>query len=188
MLFDIQDENIVFNENLCSTGTKNGHACTFLEGTLTYIQAQCEHCHIKNEDYTVIKNGTKTSTIVITTRGTKQVYLKLRKQRFYCKNCSKTFVAKTPIVDVGCFISKETRLQAMIKTAEARRVKDIARDCAISATTIQREVNKISKANQTYDRKLPENLSFDEFKYAKGQMAFIYTDVTLTTILDIRMH
>lgn len=32
---------------------------------------------------------------------------------------------------------------------------------------------------------LPKNLSFDEFKYAKGKMAFEYSDVTNDNILDI---
>ena len=184
-LFDIQDENINFNEDCARAGTKNGHACTFLEGTLTYTPTQCDRCHAENEDYTIIKNGTKTSTIVIPAGGTKKTYLKLRKQRFYCKQCQKTFVAKTSLVNEGCFISKDTCLQAGIKTAEARSVKDIARDCAVSPTTVQREINKASQELQTYDRTLPENLSFDEFKVAKGQMAFIYIDVASGNLLDI---
>ena len=44
----------------------------------------------------------------------------------------------------------------------------------------------MSQEIHTYDRKLPENLSFDEFKFAKGKMAFIYIDVVSGDILDIR--
>uniref|UniRef100_UPI000780E7E0 ISL3 family transposase n=1 Tax=Halolactibacillus sp. JCM 19043 TaxID=1460638 RepID=UPI000780E7E0 len=170
---------------MCPRGTKNGLACTFLEGTLTYTPTHCDRCHAGNEDYTIIKNGTKTSTIVIPAGGTKKTYLELRKQRFYCKQCQTTFVAKTSLVNEGCFISKDTCLQAGIKTAEARSIKDIARDCAVSPTTVQREINKTSQELQTYDRTLPENLSFDEFKVAKGQMAFIYIDVASGDLLDI---
>ena len=94
-------------------------------------------------------------------------------------------MAKTSLVNEGCFISKDTCLQAGVKTAEARSIKDIARDCAVSPTTVQREINKASQELQTYDRTLPENLSFDEFKVAKGQMAFIYIDVASGDLLDI---
>ncbi|GEN58035.1 hypothetical protein GCM10012290_25630 [Halolactibacillus alkaliphilus] len=147
--FDIQDKNIIFAEDCARVGTI---LCTFLEGTLTYTPTHCDRCRVENEDYTIIKNGTKTSTIVIPAGITKKTYLKLRKQRFYCKHCQTTFVAKTSLVNEGCFISKDTRLQARVKSAEARSVKDIARDCAVSPTTVQREINKASQALQTYNR------------------------------------
>ena len=79
ILFDIQDENINFKEDCARAGTKNGHACTFLEGTLTYTPTRCDRCHAENEDYTIIKNGTKTSTIVIPAGG--------MKKRFFDKWC-----------------------------------------------------------------------------------------------------
>jgi transposase len=148
--FDIQDENIIFEENCARAGTKKGHTCTFLKGTLTYTPTHCDRCHAENEDYTIIKNGTKMSTIVIPAGGTKKTYLELRKQRFYCKQCQTTFVAKTSLVNEGCFISKDTCLKEGIKTAEARSVKDIARDCAVSPTMVQREINKASQELQTY--------------------------------------
>ncbi|PXW87723.1 hypothetical protein DES38_11542 [Streptohalobacillus salinus] len=53
MLLDIQDKNIIFEGD-----------CIY-EGTLTHIPTQCENCEIENEHYTVIKNETKISVIVL---------------------------------------------------------------------------------------------------------------------------
>lgn len=44
-------------------------------------------------------------------------------------------MVKTSLVNEGCFISKDMRLQVRVKSAEARSVKDIARGCAVSPTT-----------------------------------------------------
>ncbi|MCA9766342.1 MAG: transposase [Carnobacterium sp.] len=46
-------------------------------------------------------------------------------------------------------------------------------------------INKEAKNYQSYDRILPAHLSFDEFKYAKGQLAFEYIDAKAGDILDI---
>ena len=185
MLLDIQDKNIIFEGDCIYEGTRKGHTCRYAEGTLTYVPTQCENCVIENEHYTVIKNGTKISTIVLPNDGVKKTYLKLKKQRFQCRHCQSTFIAKTPLVDEGCFISKHTWAQAIIKSAEAKSLKDIARGCKISTSSVQRGIDRERKRLHTYNRKLPEHLSFDEFKYAKGTMAFIYTDAALGEILDI---
>ncbi|WP_444979464.1 transposase [Halolactibacillus halophilus] len=46
-------------------------------------------------------------------------------------------------------------------------------------------MNKSSQEIQTYDRTLPENLSFDEFKVAIEQITFIYIDLASGDLLDI---
>src|SRR5699024_494914 len=48
-----------------------------------------------------------------------------------------------------------------------------------------RIINKEAKAFKPYYRALPRHLSFDEFKYAKGKMAFEYIDAETDDILDI---
>jgi len=185
MLLDIQDENIIFKDDCIYEGTRKGHTCRYAEGTLTYTPTHCENCGIENVNHTVIKNGTKMSTIVLPNNGVKKTYLKLKKQRFQCRHCHSTFSAHTPLVDTGCFISKQTWAQALIKSAEATSLTDIARDCKISPTSVQRVINSERQDLCNYNRNLPEHLSFDEFKYAKGTMAFIYIDAALGEILDI---
>jgi len=51
--------------------------------------------------------------------------------------------------------------------------------------TVQREINKAAKSFKPAHKQLPKHLSFDEFKYAKGKMAFEYINVETGDILDI---
>src|SRR5699024_10949435 len=114
-----------------------------------------------------------------------RTYLNLKKQRFFCKSCNSSFIAKTSIVEENCFISDNTKTKAFIKSAEAQSLTDIAKDCDVSPTTVQRIINKEAKVFKLHYRALPKHLSFDEFKYAKGKMAFEYIDAETGDILDI---
>ena len=67
--FDIQDENIIFEENCARVSTKKSHTCTFLKGILTYTATHCDRYRVENGDYTIIKNDTKTSTLVMPSGG-----------------------------------------------------------------------------------------------------------------------
>ena len=112
-------------------------------------------------------------------------YLLLKKQRFMCKACKCTFTAKTAVVKKNCFISQNVKSLIIIKAAEARSLKSIAKDCSVSAPTVQRQINEAAKHFKPHHQALPENLSFDEFKYAKGDMAFEYINALTGDILDI---
>src|SRR5690625_2599592 len=139
----------------------------------------CKKCGIKNEDNIVIKNGTQTSRITLPISGVQPTYLRLKKQRFVCKACESSFVAETSIVKRNCYISENT------KATEAQPLITIAKDCSVSPTTVQRVITEEAKAFKPHHQALPKHLSFDEFKYAKGQMAFEYINVETGDILDI---
>src|SRR5699024_4970343 len=68
---------------------------------------------------------------------------------------------------------------------QAQSIKDISKDCRVSSHTVQREINKASQSFKPARKQLPKHLSFDEFKYAKGNMAFEYINVETGDILDI---
>src|SRR5699024_6573854 len=59
------------------------------------------------------------------------------------------------------------------------------RNCAVSTTTVQRVIKTEVARYKPYYHALPNNLSFDEFKYAKSQMAFEYIDSETGDIIDI---
>jgi len=185
VLLDIQDENIYFENNSTENKEFKGKTSKFITGTLTYQPSGCENCGVKNENYIIYKNGTKTSRITLPIAGIYPTYLNLKKQRFFCKACNSSFIAKTSIVEENCFISDNTKTKASIKSAEAQSLTDIAKDCYVSPTTVQRIIKKEAKAFKPYYRALPRHLSFDEFKYAKGKMAFEYIDAETGDILDI---
>ncbi|SEK28705.1 transposase [Carnobacterium iners] len=102
-----------------------------------------------------------------------------------CKFRKATFTAKTPLVKDHCFIANTVKGLILFKTTDAQSIKNIARNSSVSAPTVQRLINQEAKKIQSYDRTLPENLSFDKFKYAKGQLAFEYIDAKAGNILDV---
>ena len=80
----------------------------YIIGKLTLDPRHYKRCGIKNEDYTVIKNGTQMSRITLPITGVHPTYLCLKKQRFSCKACDSNFTAETPIVKKNPYISKNT--------------------------------------------------------------------------------
>jgi len=91
-------------------------------------------------------------------------------------------------VKTHCFISKNVKLKNILKAAEAQSLTSIAKDCSVSAPTVQREINQTTKQFKPRHHALPKHLSFDEFKYAKSAMAFEYINVVTGDILDILDH
>ena len=128
ILLDIQDPNITFEENCIKEGMLKGRACKYITGKLTLEPRHCKHRGIKNEDYTVIKNGIQMSRITLPITGLHPTYLCLKKQRFSCKACDSSFTAETPIVKKNPYISKNTNALVVIRSAEAQPLISIARD------------------------------------------------------------
>lgn len=184
-LIDIQDTNITFEENCVQVQKHRGLMTKFIKAKLSYTPNHCSVCGVKNRNYTIYKNGTKTSNIKLPTFGVYPTYLQLKKQRFFCKECKSTFIAQTKIVERNCFISNHTKAKILIKSTDAQSLTDIAKDSAVSPTTVQRVINKEARKYKPHYRYLPAHLSFDEFKYAKGQMAFEYVDAETGDIIDI---
>src|SRR5699024_4560376 len=102
-----------------------------------------------------------------------------------CKAWESSFEAETSIVKRNCYISENTKAQVVIKSTEAQPLITIAKDCSVSPTTVQRVITEEAKAFKPHHQALPKHLSCDEFKYAKGQMAFEYINVETGDILDI---
>ena len=185
LLLDIQDENMEIEENAVELKEYKGKTVKFITAKLTFTPTHCACCGAKNKDYTIYKNGTKTSRITLPMTGIHPTYLKLKKQRFFCKACNGTFSASASIVDDHCFISNQIKVKALIKSTDAQSLTDIAKDCFVSTTTIQRIINAEAKKLQKQYQSLPNHLSFDEFKYAKGQMSFEYINAETGEIIDM---
>lgn len=184
-LLDIQDKQIIFEEKCIKDTFYRLKKAKFIEGTLTYTPSCCEKCGVINKDYTVYKNGTQTSIITIPMSGVTPTYLKLRKQRFRCKACGTSFTAQTSLVDKHCFIANVVKAFILIKTQDARTISDIAKESHVSWASVQRVINEQINRHPTIHLTLPEHLAFDEFKYAKGRMAFEYINNDTGEILDI---
>src|SRR5699024_11258172 len=92
------------------------------------------------------------------------------------------------IVQKHCFISDHTKAKILVKSTDAQSLTDIAKDCLVSTSTVQRVITTEAKKHHKQYQSLPKNLSFDEFKYKKGQMAFEYEDAETGDIIDIFIH
>lgn len=171
-LLDIQDPNVTFEEDCVIEGFRKGKRCKYISGKLTYTPTYCGKCGVENIDFTVYKNDTQLSRITLPISGVNPTYLLLQKQRFMCRACQCSFTAKTPIVQRNCFISLNVNAQIIVKSAEAQSVTSIAKDCSVSPTTVQRQINQVAKQFTKGRNTLPTHLSFDEFKYTKGVMAY----------------
>ena len=79
----IKDKNIIISETITEDKYK-GHKSLFFYTTLTYKSSHCDNCLAKNENYSIIKNGKKFSTITLLRIMERPAYLKL-KQRFIVK-------------------------------------------------------------------------------------------------------
>lgn len=103
----IDDPNITLDDAV-RTSDINGLRCIEFSGVLTYRPESCPICG-QSDPSLIIRHGTKTGKIRLPDHEGDRVILRLRKQRFLCKACRKTFSAETTLVDRFCSISNDAR-------------------------------------------------------------------------------
>lgn len=193
-LLNLKDKNIEFKDNFYSEGTVNGIESKIFTGILSYTPDACYNCgHIFDEN--IIKHGFKASTIKIPKVSGFDTYLKLKKQRYFCKHCKSTFTLKTNIVNRNCYISNNTKISIALNAKEKVSEKDIAKNHNVSHSTVNRVIDSFYKEYKPKYNYLPKHLCFDEFKSVKsasGAMSFIFCDSDTGNIVDIvedrRLH
>lgn len=186
----LKDENIIFDtENVVEEKKFKNRLSLFYHAKLETNPQYCPACGCVKEDHNIVKNGTKKSRITLTKVSGLPAYLVLRKQRYYCKECTCYFTAKSDIVGENCFISKRVKRMVMDLATKSLTLKHISNTCSISDHTVQRVIDGIGgdlKAN-SFDP-LPEHIAFDEFKSVKnteGNMSFVFIDNRSSQIVDI---
>ncbi|MDK7927300.1 MAG: ISL3 family transposase [Staphylococcus simulans] len=187
-VIDYKGENIVFEEepdviyiNLVRT--------LIFKGTLTYTPDCCENCGAVNQNNLIVKNGKRKTMIkLLKTQGTPS-YLELKKQRFFCRGCRRSFVSKTSFVKKHYNFCNNLILHLLYQSGENRSCKSIGLDNNVSATSVIRYINKIAESVKLGPfNKLPQHIMVDEFKSVKnvvGKMSFIYCDGDTHEIIDI---
>lgn len=189
-ILNIKDDNVYFYENCLEIREFKDVNTKIFHGFLTYKPHKCSKCGCINTDNNIINWGWKKNCKIKVTKvcGFNALLL-LDKQRFYCKNCKKTFVAETNVVDFHKQISNDTKLNISLDLIHKGTEKDIARNNNVSSSTVNRILNDISK-DKLVKRlgHLPTVLGIDEFKGTKdtiSKMAFIIVDQENKTIFDL---
>ena len=186
-LLNINDENIIISEENClSEEVIDGVRTTVIEGRLFGEPAFSDCCELPH----IIKHGFLT-THVLLPRGAGsnlKTMLRLHKQRHTCKNCRRTEVVITDLVDKHCTISNPLKLSIFHDATKKRSEVDIAYDNHVSNTTVARVIDNIYEEKQLRLGNLPKVLLFDEFKSTKdaeGAMSFIVINGDNSQIVDM---
>ncbi len=179
LLIGIKDKNITLNKAI----QHDTHIEVF--ATLDYHPPKCKHCKGKQIKY----DFQKPSKIPFIEIGGFPSLIHLKKRRFQCKSCRKVTVAETTLVQKNCQISEMVRQKIAQLLLNREALTHIASKLAISTSTstVYRKLKQFH-FQEDYTT-LPEILSWDEFSYQKGKLAFIAQDFNtkkIMTILDNR--
>lgn len=187
LLLNLKDPNIIFEDDFFHISNIKGVTSNILNAKLSYKPNICPKCNTVHPK--IESNGyTKNSLIKIPNISDCASYLNLRKQRFICHECSRTFTVSTSIVDSKCSISKNTKHAIALKLSKTMSMKDIAIEYNVSPNTVSRVLTSYFIPKSNYKSNLPKHLLFDEFKSvkeAKGAMSFLFVDATNNKIVDI---
>ena len=160
----------------------------------------CPKCGstVKNTEgkYIIVKNGTKESNIRLEHYNHMPTIMKLKKQRYTCRNCESHFTANPKFVKKNCWIAEHVKLKIIDLLKEKISCTLIARLCGVSITTVLRVLRSLEDYTPSMRIKapLPKVLMVDEFRSHatyEDKMTFICADGEsgqLTDILPSRQH
>ena len=186
-LLDLKDKNITFSENWIEELPINGVRSKVILGTLSFQPTHCYHCG-HSFDSNIIKHGFKTSRIKLVKISGFDAYLDLKKQRYKCRHCDRTFTLETSLVNPNCFISTPVKQAIFLEASHKKSETDIARELNVSHSTVNRVIHSSYEEQPLPFNSLPKVLCFDEFKSVKsaeGAMSFIFCDASNGKLIDI---
>ncbi|WP_255313984.1 MULTISPECIES: ISL3 family transposase [Amylolactobacillus] len=133
-------------------------------------QESCDYCGFSSFSH----NGHYVSRVTyLTANASEPVYLELHKERLICKNCGRSFMANSDIVDKNCCISKATRQKILMNLKDDRTQTSIAIDAGVSSSTICRYLDNYDDLFHRNLNYLPVHLAMDEFRGVGGKLHFI---------------
>lgn len=182
----LTDANITFTGEIHEESVKNLKTLVY-EAILTYEATNCPVCGNVNSSR-IIKHGSKKTMVRLLPVNGQPSAIRLKKQRFLCKECNSTFIAESNIVNKYSSISNRLKAHILATLSQKISEKDIAKINNVSHATVSRYIDKDFKDYSPSRHKLPKNLSFDEFKStrdAKAAMSFIMTDLDNKNVIDI---
>lgn len=134
-LLDILDLNLTFQEDCLQKERVKGEICLVFYGQLSYRPEKCFHCG-EEENTCLMKWGFKEGTIQLNDVSEYKTFLRLKKQRFRCKTCGRTFIAETSVADRHCSIARRVKLAIAEKLSQPLSMSMIAHMKHVSPTTV----------------------------------------------------
>ena len=132
---------------------------------------KCPHCHHPH----VIRNGFRQSNIHLTSAGDHRRLLKLKKQRWLCQSCRRTFGPQTNLTRGHGSLSRSLKSQIMSLVRLGMPATQIALVVHCAPSTVIRTIHERVDLPRRVTR-LPKNLCFDEFRSVNHAKSFICCD------------
>ena len=186
-LLGLTDKHLSFGEDWLEYRQTKGVQTQVIKATLTYIPTYCENCGVKNQGQ-IIKNGYHLTRAQLPVFNGRLTFLELKRSRFLCHECGKTFHAHTELIEEHHHLSKQLCLQIMLDLKKNVSRKQIAQKHFVSDVTVLRLMGKLTASYSPNWRFLPSVLCIDEFKSMKsceGAMSFICVNGETNQILEV---
>ena len=185
----IKNQNITMEDKLDLINV-DGQDTFIFHGTLSYNPKCCPNCGCKKEENNIVKNGfTDPLKVTLLKMSECPTYLRLRKQRFKCRECNSKFCAETSFVKKYCSISKNLIFHIMKNLSKTLSFKDIAELSNVSVSTVLRVMKSCREAVEVKTHtNLSEYLCFDEIKSTKDSkngISFVFLDARTHDFIDI---
>nr|WP_242596161.1 transposase family protein [Enterococcus plantarum] len=124
---------------------------------MNYLAHSCPHCGAK-EDGSIIRWSFTTCQILVNDVSEYQTYLRLKKRRFFCHSCERTFVAETNLIEKCCSISNKVKLSIADRLRKTTTMSEIARQKKVSVSSVYRVLKQFYEPKKINRLTLPEVL------------------------------
>lgn len=187
----ITDKNLVIDD--VSYETVHKQNTLVIHATLSPAPCTCIHCgsstHNSRGETLIVKNGKKSVTVKFEQYNLMPTIMKLKKQRYTCKNCSVSWTAQSYFVRPKQSISSQVKFKIIALFKEKISLSFIAKLTNISITTVIRILKELkSYLPNTRKTTLPRVLMVDEFRSharTEDKMSFICADGETGQLIDV---
>lgn len=151
-----------------------------LFGVFTKKKVTCPACKSKD----VVKNGFKYTTPIIPFLNRTNKTIKLKKQSYLCKHCGYSFSPSPKFIQPRKRYSNASVLNIVEDLKTNISMTNISKLNGVSTSTVNRILNQVADSTIKISKKLPENISIDEFQ-ATNKMAFIFTNSDTHELINV---
>ncbi|MBO0468895.1 ISL3 family transposase [Enterococcus plantarum] len=187
----LTDKDLMINE--VSYETFQNTKTLIVDAVLSPVPYACRNCGSSviagNGKSIVVKNGKKETIIRFEQYNHMPMIMRLKKQRYTCKNCQTHWTAQSYFVRPRHSIANHVRYKITSLLTEKVSLSFIAKSCQVSLTTVIRTLKELkSYLPKSSKRILPKVLMVDEFRShtsTEDKMSFICADGESGKLIDI---